>query len=99
MAVSPFVIAFVPVQASGTPVCHEDTALTWDTPSELARLPLAPSDRRYVEFLLARAAASEAIVVPADFAYNGVNRGLVSRLRPIFILHRNETWVLPLRWP
>jgi 8-oxo-dGTP pyrophosphatase MutT (NUDIX family) len=54
---SPFVIAFVPVEASGTALCHEHTALTWGTPSELALLPLAPSDRRYVEFLLARAAA------------------------------------------
>jgi 8-oxo-dGTP pyrophosphatase MutT (NUDIX family) len=54
---SPFLIAFTPVQASDTPVCHEHTALTWGAPSELARLPLAPCDRRYVEFLLARAAA------------------------------------------
>ena len=54
---SPFLIAFVPVEASGTPVCHEHTALTWGRPAELARLPLAPSDRKYVEFLLARAAA------------------------------------------
>jgi mutator protein MutT len=52
----PFLVAFIPVEASGTPVCHEHTALTWGTPSELATLPLAPSDRRYVEFLLARAA-------------------------------------------
>lgn len=49
---SPFVIAFVPVEASGTPVCHEHTALAWGTPSELALLPLAPSDRRYVEWRL-----------------------------------------------
>ena len=53
---SPFLIAFVPVEASGTPACHEHTALMWGTPAELALLPLAPSDRRYVEFLLARAA-------------------------------------------
>ena len=49
---SPFLIAFVPVEASGTPICHEHTAITWGTPSELALLPLAPSDRRYVEWRL-----------------------------------------------
>lgn len=54
---SPFLIAFIPVEADGTPICHEHTALSWGTPAELALLPLAPSDRRYVEFLLARAAA------------------------------------------
>lgn len=52
---SPFLIAFVPVEASGTPMCHEHAALMWGTPSELVELPLAPSDRKYVEFLLARA--------------------------------------------
>ena len=52
---SEFLIAFIPVEASGTPMCHEHTALMWGTPGELAQLPLAPSDRKYVEFLLARA--------------------------------------------
>ena len=57
---SHFLIAFVPVRARGEPICHEHTALAWGTAAELARLPLAPSDRRYVEALLAReAAASE----------------------------------------
>lgn len=56
---SPFVIAFVPVRISGEPVCQEHTALAWGTPGELARLPLAPSDRRYIEFLRARAIAAE----------------------------------------
>jgi mutator protein MutT len=55
---SPFLIVFVPARISGEPVCHEHTALTWATPGELALLPLAPSDRRYVEFLLSRAPAS-----------------------------------------
>ena len=54
---SQFLIAFIPVEASGTPVCHEHIALTWGTPWELASLPLAPSDRQYVELLLARATA------------------------------------------
>ena len=55
---SPFLIAFVPVTIRGEPTCHEHTALAWGTPVELAELPLAPSDRRYVEFLLARSVAA-----------------------------------------
>lgn len=51
---SPFLIAFIPIEASGTPVCYEHGALTWGTPAEL---PLAPSDQQYVEYPLARAAA------------------------------------------
>ena len=46
---SPFLIAFVPVEIAGEPVCHEHTALRWGTPHELAQLALAPSDRRFVE--------------------------------------------------
>lgn len=53
---SPFEIAFVPVSIAGTPICHEHTALVWKTPAELLSLPLAPSDRRFVESRLARAA-------------------------------------------
>lgn len=48
---SPYLIVFVPVEAVGEPVCHEHTALRWGTPAELARFPLAPSDRQYVELL------------------------------------------------
>jgi mutator protein MutT len=51
---SPFLIVFVPTTVTGEPTCHEHTALAWLTPTELIDLPLAPSDRRYVEFLLAR---------------------------------------------
>lgn len=54
---SPFLIAFVPVAIEGEPVCHEHTALQWGTPSELAELPLAPSDRRFVEALLSQSAS------------------------------------------
>ena len=50
---SPFLIAFIPTQVSGEPTCHEHIALRWGTPHELAHLPLAPSDRRFVEFLMA----------------------------------------------
>lgn len=53
---SPFLIAFVPVVIEGEPVCHEHTALTWGTPAELAMLDLAPSDRRFVDTLLATTA-------------------------------------------
>lgn len=49
---SPYLIAFVPVRARGEPVCHEHTGLAWGTPAELASLPLAPSDRSYVEWRL-----------------------------------------------
>ena len=51
---SPFLIVFVPTTISGEPTCHEHTALDWLAPVELTNLPLATSDRRYVEFLLAR---------------------------------------------
>jgi mutator protein MutT len=54
---SPFLIAFVPVTIRGEPACHEHTALAWDTLARVAALPLAPSDRRYVEFRLAAAVA------------------------------------------
>lgn len=51
---SPFLIVFVPTTITGEPTCHEHTALAWLTPAKLTELPLAPSDRRYVEFLLSR---------------------------------------------
>ncbi|HKO15563.1 MAG TPA: NUDIX domain-containing protein [Gemmatimonadaceae bacterium] len=47
---SPYLIAFLPVRAAGEPVDHEHTALVWGTLAELAALPLAPSDRQYVEW-------------------------------------------------
>ena len=57
---SPFLIVFVPVTIAGEPAYHEHTALRWGTPAELAPLPLAPSDRRFVEHLLAGPSAGEA---------------------------------------
>ena len=57
---SPFLIVFVPTTITGEPTCHEHTALAWLTLAELTKLPLAPSDRRYVEFLLARDDANHA---------------------------------------
>jgi mutator protein MutT len=46
---SPFLIVFAPVRILGEPNCREHLAFRWGRPSELAQLPLAPSDRRYVE--------------------------------------------------
>lgn len=46
---SPFRIAFLPVTIEGEPVCHEHSAIRWGALSELAQLPLAPSDRRFVD--------------------------------------------------
>ena len=57
---SPFLIAFVPTAIAGEPSAHEHTALHWATLDELDAMPLAPSDRRYVEFLQSRAAADRA---------------------------------------
>jgi 8-oxo-dGTP pyrophosphatase MutT (NUDIX family) len=52
---SPFLIAFVPVRTRGEPEAREHIALMWATPDELTALPLAPADRRYVEYRLMRA--------------------------------------------
>jgi 8-oxo-dGTP diphosphatase len=49
---SPFVIRFVPTVIDGNPACLEHSALKWLPVQELPQLPLAPSDRRFVEFLL-----------------------------------------------
>lgn len=46
---SPFRIVFVPVTIAGEPECREHTALFWGELGELAQLPLAPSDRCFVE--------------------------------------------------
>jgi mutator protein MutT len=49
---SDFLIAFLPVEISGQPECLEHAAILWGTAIELAALPLAPSDRRFIDFLL-----------------------------------------------
>ena len=48
---SPFLIAFVPVRIDGEPACLEHSALAWASVGELAGYALAPSDRRFVEWL------------------------------------------------
>ncbi|HSJ13125.1 MAG TPA: NUDIX domain-containing protein [Longimicrobiales bacterium] len=52
---SVFRIEFVPVSAAGEPQPLEHSALTWVTLAEALALPLAPSDRRFVEWVLAGA--------------------------------------------
>lgn len=48
---SPFVIAFIPVTIVGTPVALEHMSIAWTTLANIHTLPLAPSDRKFVEFL------------------------------------------------
>jgi 8-oxo-dGTP diphosphatase len=45
---SPFSIEFYPVEIRGEPECREHSRLEWVEPTELARFPLAPSDRLFV---------------------------------------------------
>jgi 8-oxo-dGTP diphosphatase len=45
---SSFLILFVETRIKGEPSPLEHTALRWSSPGELARLSLAPSDRRFV---------------------------------------------------
>ena len=51
---SEFLIVFVPVEIRGEPQCIEHSEHVWGTLHELAALPLAPGDRRFVEFLNGR---------------------------------------------
>jgi 8-oxo-dGTP diphosphatase len=48
---SGFKINFVEVQVEGQPTLLEHSALDWLSPAELLNIELAPSDRRYAEFL------------------------------------------------
>jgi 8-oxo-dGTP diphosphatase len=47
-----FQIDFVPVSIMGEPQCLEHARIAWVSDDELLRLPLAPSDRRYVRHRL-----------------------------------------------
>jgi len=58
---SPFWIAFVPVRFAGEPTCLEHSALAWASVAELSQYPLAPSDRRFAEWLLATEATLPAV--------------------------------------
>lgn len=55
---SPFLIAFVPVGIEGEPTCLEHSALAWGIPAELLGYALAPSDRRFVEWLAGHSGSS-----------------------------------------
>jgi len=50
---SALTIVFLEVMARGEPRLHEHTAVAWLTLTELAHLPLAPSDTAFVAFLSA----------------------------------------------
>ena len=57
---SEFVIEFVPVTINGEPRCIEHSALQWLPLVELPALDLAPSDRRFIEFLISASASPKA---------------------------------------
>ena len=48
---SRFVIHFLEVEAEGDPTPLEHSAVGWYTPDEMAELPLAPADARFVRGL------------------------------------------------
>ena len=48
---SPYLIAFIPVTIEAEPRALEHDALAWASIRELLEMPLAPSDRRYVQWL------------------------------------------------
>lgn len=56
---SAFWIAFVPVDIDGEPTCLEHSALAWATADELAAYVLAPSDRRFAEWMVASGAGRD----------------------------------------
>jgi mutator protein MutT len=49
---SAFTIAFLEVEIRGDPACLEHSDFTWASPTELAELPLAPTDAAFVQFRL-----------------------------------------------
>jgi len=46
---SPFLIVFMTATIEGEPIAGEHTAIAWGARDDLLSLPLAPSDRRYLE--------------------------------------------------
>ena len=48
---SSFVIAFLPVDIRGEPVCIEHAALAWASRHEMTAYELAPSDARFLNSL------------------------------------------------
>jgi mutator protein MutT len=54
---SPFVIEFTPTEIVGTPTCLEHEEIQWSPLEDLLALTLAPSDRRFAEFLMSETLA------------------------------------------
>jgi 8-oxo-dGTP diphosphatase len=50
---SSYLIVFTPVGVVGEPICNEHLQLLWASPSELTKIPLAPTDKLYVQFRFA----------------------------------------------
>ena len=48
---SPYLIAFIPVTIEAEPRALEHDALAWASIRELLEIPLAPSDRRYAQWI------------------------------------------------
>ena len=46
---SPYLINFAPVEIVGEPSCREHVELRWVSLAEGSNLPLAPTDRKYIE--------------------------------------------------
>lgn len=55
---SQFLIVFIETAIEGTIRCSEHADFAWRTPTELAAIALAPSDRRFVEHVLLATHAS-----------------------------------------
>lgn len=51
---SPYLIVFREVEFVGEPLCHEHSELRWASVREIASLPLAPSDKTFVDSLTLR---------------------------------------------
>ena len=49
-----FIIEFVPCEIAGVPTCLEHSDLRWASLDDIQALELAPSDRKFVRFLLDR---------------------------------------------
>ena len=49
-----YLLVFIPVTINGEPRCREHIELRWATQQELAKMPLAPSDGFYLDFLVRR---------------------------------------------
>lgn len=58
---SPYVVLFVPVDAEGEPQLVEHSELRWLLLKELHSLELAPTDRKFVEFMSKSAKSSQDI--------------------------------------